>query len=401
MLRVGLTGGIGSGKSTVAERLARHGAVVVDADRISREVVAPGTEGLAEIAARFGSEVLDEEGALDRAAMARLVFADETARRDLNGIVHPRVAARTSELVAAAGEEAIVVHDVPLLVENGYQADYHLVIVVDAPVEQRVRRLLERGLAEEDARARIEAQASRQQRAEAADVWLDNSSDPAGLYAEVDRLWEQRLVPFETNVRTRTPCSLGGIEPTEPDRDWPRQARRVAARIAEAVGGEGTRVDHIGSTSVPGLIARDVLDLQLTVRSRDEAEELAEPLAAAGFPRSCDSDSEDPWSGAGRGWWRRRHLSADPGRGVELHLRLEDTANWRLALLLPAWLRSDERARAEYAELKRRYVDPSGAGAAVAEYSAAKRAWFEGALPRAERWAERTGWSPHREVTLR
>src|SRR5690349_19395640 len=129
MLRVGLTGGIGSGKSTVARRLAEHGAVVIDADKIAREVVEPGTDGLAEIHAAFGDDVISD-GALDRAALAQRVFTDETARATLNGIVHPRIGARTGELMAAAPADAIVVHDVPLLVENHLGPAYHLVLVV-------------------------------------------------------------------------------------------------------------------------------------------------------------------------------------------------------------------------------------------------------------------------------
>ncbi|WP_092522842.1 dephospho-CoA kinase [Actinopolyspora saharensis] len=397
MLRVGLTGGIGSGKSTVANRLAEHGAVVVDADLVSREVVEPGTEGLSEIVEHFGAEVLDEDGALNRSALARVVFGDEAARRVLNGIVHPRVAARTAELIAAAPEDAIVVHDVALLVENGYQDDYHLVIVVDAPVEQRVRRLVNRGLSAEDARSRIEAQADEQQRRAAADVWLDNDSAQWELRAEVDRLWETRLVPFEANVRSRVPQLWSAPpEPVAPDPEWPAQARRLAARIAKAAGGDGVRVDHIGSTAVPGLASEDVLDLQLTVRAPDEADVLDERLAAAGFPRLSGHDADEPCTGDSvEQWWRRLHVSADPGRRVDLHLRVEGRSNWRLALLLSAWLRADEQARAEYAALKHRCAELFASDVDSRRYAEAKRAWFEKVLPRAERWAERTGWSPY------
>ncbi|HWM02188.1 MAG TPA: dephospho-CoA kinase, partial [Actinophytocola sp.] len=175
MLRVGLTGGIGSGKSTVAGRLSEHGAVVIDADRIAREVVEPGTAGLAELVEAFGDDVLTPDGALDRAALARRVFADDAARARLNGIVHPRIGERTAELMAAAPSEAIVVHDVPLLVENKLGPAYHLVLVVDAPVETRVARVLrDRGMSEQDARARVAAQADEPARRAAADVWLDN-----------------------------------------------------------------------------------------------------------------------------------------------------------------------------------------------------------------------------------
>src|SRR4051794_15886865 len=129
MLRVGLTGGIGAGKSTVAARLAEHGAVLIDADAIAREVVEPGTEGLAELVEAFGEDILTPEGALDRAALAAKAFRDEEERRKLNGILHPRIGARTAELAAGAAPDAIVVHDIPLLVEGGLGAGYHLVIV--------------------------------------------------------------------------------------------------------------------------------------------------------------------------------------------------------------------------------------------------------------------------------
>ncbi|SFT65077.1 dephospho-CoA kinase [Actinopolyspora lacussalsi subsp. righensis] len=396
MLRLGLTGGIGSGKSTVADRLAEHGARVIDADRISREVVAVGTDGLAEISARFGPEVLDADGALDRAAMARLVFADESARSDLNGIVHPRVAARTAELMTEAGSDAIVVHDVPLLVENGYQADYHLVIVVDAPVEQRVRRLVDRGLPEEDARARIGAQASEAQRRDAADIWLDNGAELDRIRSSVDELWRERLVPFEANIRSRNPLPLNGPRIVEPDPEWPRRASRLLARISKAAGDSALRVDHIGSTSVPGLPANDVIDLQLTVRSLAEAEALVEPLAEAGMPLlpGADTDEAHHPQPDPEQWPDRTHVSADPGLRAKLYLRVAGAANWRLALLLPAWLRADDGARREYASIKRDLAARFGSDPDTRRYIEAKRPWFERALPRAERWASETGWQP-------
>src|SRR3954470_23041384 len=171
MLRVGLTGGIGSGKSTVAGRLAEHGAVVIDSDKLAREVVEPGTPGLAELVEAFGDGILAGDGTLDRAELARRAFADDASRARLNGITHPKIGARTAELMAAAPEDAVVVHDVPLLVENGLGPNYHLVIVVDAPGQTRVHRLVEaRGMSEVDVRARIEAQAGEDARRAAADV---------------------------------------------------------------------------------------------------------------------------------------------------------------------------------------------------------------------------------------
>ena len=175
MLRVGLTGGIGSGKSTVAQRLSQLGAVVIDADVLAREVVEPGSPGLAAIVDRFGEVVLDDTGALNRQALGAIVFADGRSRRELEGITHPLIARRTAELVVAAPQDAIVVHDVPLLVEKNYGPGYHLVVVVGAEAEHRVKRLTNtRGMTESDARSRIAAQASDDERREAADVWLEN-----------------------------------------------------------------------------------------------------------------------------------------------------------------------------------------------------------------------------------
>ncbi|SDO56697.1 dephospho-CoA kinase [Geodermatophilus sp. DSM 45219] len=195
MLRIGLTGGIGSGKSTVAGLLAARGARVVDADRIAREVVEPGTPGLDAVVAAFGRDVLTAEGALDRPALAAVVFADPDARRRLDGIVHPLVRARAAELVAAAPPDAVVVQDVPLLVETGQASSYDLVLVVAADLATRVERLVGRGLSEDDARARIAAQATDEQRRAVADVVLDNSGTVEELEAQVDRFWAERVAP--------------------------------------------------------------------------------------------------------------------------------------------------------------------------------------------------------------
>jgi dephospho-CoA kinase len=192
VLRIGLTGGIGSGKSTVAAQLAAHGAVIVDADRIAREVVAAGTPGLAAVVDAFGRDVLTDAGELDRPALAAVVFADVDARRRLDAIVHPLVRQRATELERAAGD-AVVVHDVPLLVETGQAASYDLVLVVEADEADRVTRLVERGLTEGDARARIAAQASDVQRRAVADVVLDNRGTPDELAAQVDRFWADRV----------------------------------------------------------------------------------------------------------------------------------------------------------------------------------------------------------------
>lgn len=189
MRRIGLTGGIGSGKSTVAELFAEHGAYVVDADAIAREVVAPGTPGLQELADAFGPGVLADDGSLDRAALAEIVFSDPSARELLNRITHPRIAARTAEILESLPAEAVIIHDVPLLVEAGLSQAYDVVVVVDAPDEVRVARLIERGLSEQDARARIASQASREERLAAADVVIDNSGSLSDLSDQVTRAW--------------------------------------------------------------------------------------------------------------------------------------------------------------------------------------------------------------------
>ncbi|NEK58506.1 dephospho-CoA kinase [Geodermatophilus sabuli] len=195
MLRIGLTGGIGSGKSTVAGLLAARGAHVVDADRIAREVLEPGTPGLAAVVEAFGAGVLTPEGTLDRPALAAIVFADPAARARLDGIVHPLVRARAAELVAEAPQDAVVVQDVPLLVETGQSARYDLVLVVEADLDTRLARLAQRGVAEDDARARIAAQATDEQRRAVADVVLDNSGPLTGLETQVDRFWTERVAP--------------------------------------------------------------------------------------------------------------------------------------------------------------------------------------------------------------
>jgi dephospho-CoA kinase len=193
VLRIGLTGGIGSGKSTVSALLSARGAVVIDADRIAREVVEPGTPGLAAVVAAFGDGVLVEGGSLDRPALAAVVFADPDARRRLDGIVHPLVRARATELAQAAAPDAVVVHDIPLLVETGQAGSYDVVLVVEAAPDVRVARLVQRGLAEDDARARIAAQATDEQRRAVADVVLDNNGTQDELAEQVDRFWRERV----------------------------------------------------------------------------------------------------------------------------------------------------------------------------------------------------------------
>lgn len=372
MLRTGLTGGIGAGKSTVSGRLVQLGATLVDADRIAREVVAPGSAGLGQVVAEFGRSILDRDGALDRPALAAVVFADPEARSRLNGIVHPLVGERTRELIADAAPDAVVVQDIPLLVESGMAPSFPLVVVVDAAPEERVRRLVgSRGMSESDARARIEAQAREPARRAVADVWLDNSGNQPRLLAEVDRLWRTRLVPFESALRAQqVPEALPVLVASGPD--WSADAARLARRIARAAGASESDVRHIGSTSVPGLPARDVLDLQLTVPGSARPDGLVERLREAGLV---------PDSGVAS------FRSADPARPLDLYVRQAHSPQWRLDLLLADWLRAEPAVRADYLAVKQAAVgDPDG-------YARAKGRWFARARDSAERWARTAEWS--------
>jgi dephospho-CoA kinase len=192
VLRVGLTGGIGSGKSEVSKRLAGYGAVVIDADAVAREVVEPGTEGLAEVVKAFGEDVLLPDGSLDRPRLGDIVFADPELRARLNAIVHPRVGARMAELERTAGPGAIVVHDVPLIAESGRAGIYDVIVVVDAPPQVQLDRLVHgRGMTRDRAEARMAAQASREQRLAIADIVVDNSGSLAELDRQLADLWSE------------------------------------------------------------------------------------------------------------------------------------------------------------------------------------------------------------------
>ncbi|MEV7105005.1 dephospho-CoA kinase [Streptomyces atroolivaceus] len=192
MLKVGLTGGIGAGKSEVSRLLARYGAVLIDADRIAREVVEPGTPGLTAVVEAFGPGVLGTDGSLNRPALGSIVFADPARLATLNAIVHPLVGARSAELERAAGPGAIVVHDVPLLTENGLAPLYDLVVVVDAEPGTQLDRLVRlRGMTESDARARMAAQATREERLAVADLVVDNDGPLADLEPQVRTVWSE------------------------------------------------------------------------------------------------------------------------------------------------------------------------------------------------------------------
>jgi dephospho-CoA kinase len=299
--------------------------------------------------------------------------------------------------MAAAPEDAIVVHDVPLLVENHLGPAYHLVLVVDAPEEERVRRVVrDRGMSEQDARARIGAQATEAARRAAADVWLDNGGSPDEVLAVVDALWADRMVRYEANVRLHRRARYGTPRLADPDPTWPAQAARLCERIATAAGGLARRVDHIGSTAVPGLPAKDVIDLQVTVASLADADAMADGLAAAGFPKhpAIDRDHPKPYAPDPDQWRKRYHGSADPGRPANVHVRVEGSLGWRYALMFPDWLRADPAERADYLATKKDLAARFATDDDTGNYADAKESWFDAAGPRAEQWARQTGWHP-------
>lgn len=392
---MGLTGGIGAGKSAVAMRLHELGAVILDADKLAREVVAAGTDGLAAVVAAFGPEVLGADGELDRLAVGARVFGDEAARRRLENIIHPRVRARTTELAAAAPADAIVVNDVPLLVETGLGPTFHLVIVVDATPAVRIARLVgARGMTEEQASARIAAQADDAARRAAADVVIDNNGGLDELTAQVDELWTGRLRPYGRNLRLRRHAPFEGrprIVP--PDPAWPGQAARLIARLNQALrpqlGGDAD-LTHIGSTAVPGLPANDLIDLMLAVPTLDVADKLADTLAAVGLPPRDGEWFDNDRGIPGQTWPKRLHGSADPGRSVNLHVRVAGSPGWRFALLMRDHLRAVPTARDEYAAAKAHWSKIHGAEG----YAAAKEPWLDTEATAAHEWAEATGWQP-------
>ncbi|QDW29687.1 dephospho-CoA kinase [Arthrobacter sp. KBS0702] len=399
MLKIGLTGGIASGKSVAASRLRELGAVLVDADALAREVVEPGTPGLARVVEAFSASVLGPDGRLDRPRLGALVFGNPERLAVLNGIIHPLVRERAAALAAAAPKGAVLVQDIPLLVETGQGVNFHLVVVVDAPEDVRVRRMMEhRKMTAEEARSRMAAQATREDRLAAADVVLDNSGTKDELRDAVDRLWGHRLQPFAENLaKGQMAARTGGpvLSPANPD--WPAQAARVIGRLQAVAPQDILAVDHIGSTAVPGLDAKDVLDLQLTVPDLATADRLEPLLAAAGFPRwpGIGADNPKPAHPDPADWDKRVHGNADPGRPVNLHVRAAGSPGWRYALCFRDWLRDDPAARADYLAEKRRAARRHGVDKSTAGYAADKEDWFtDYAAPRMEEWARRTGWLP-------
>ncbi|WP_313674424.1 dephospho-CoA kinase [Mycolicibacterium sp.] len=382
MLRIGLTGGIGAGKSTVSATFAQCGGVIVDGDVISREVVQPGTEGLTALVEHFGADILLPDGALNRPALAAKAFVDEQQRAKLNAIVHPLVARRRAEIVAAVSEDEVVVEDIPLLVESQMAPLFPLVVVVHADADERLRRLVGlRGMDEADARARIAAQAQEEHRRRVADVWLDNSGSPAELIEKARELWFGRILPFAHNLTTRTPAATPhGLVAADPA--WAEQAARIRARLNATCGHRALRIDHVGSTAVVGLDARDVIDIQITVASMQVADELGGDLLLAGYPRVEPVTADRRFDSAEGLWPKRFHASADPGRPTHVHLRVDGEPNQRFALLFVDWLDANPGVRQDYLEVKR-----TGDVDAITQ-------WFTEAYPRAGAWAQGTDWGP-------
>ncbi|MBT1001905.1 dephospho-CoA kinase, long form [Paenarthrobacter sp. DKR-5] len=385
MLKIGLTGGIASGKSAVASRFKELGAVLIDADVIAREVVEPGTRGLAAVVAEFGPQVLRPDGSLDRAVLGGLVFGDDARREALNAIVHPLVRTEAARRLAAAPRGSVVVQDIPLLVETGQGAQFHLVVVVDAPVEERVRRMrTARGMTEADAVARIRAQATDEQRRAAADVMIRNDGPLEAALEQVDRLWASRLVPFARNLEHSVAAARPGPAVlVQHNRQWEGQAARLAARLRAAAPDTVLRVDHVGSTAVPGLAARDVIDLQVAVASLEAADAAAADFARAGFPRRPGAGGE------------RQHGGADPGRAVNALVRVQDSPGWLSALSFRDWLRSESAALRDYQELKQRLAAAHAGDPDVSGYAAEKDRWFSDvAAPALQQWVAAAGWEP-------
>lgn len=367
------------------------GAIVVDGDVIAREVVEPGTPGLTKLVEAFGDGILHPDGALNRPALAAIAFSDDEKRQTLNGIVHPLVAHRRSELIDAAHEDAVIVEDIPLLVESQMASMFPLVVIVHADPELRVKRLIEyRGFTEQDARARIAAQATEEQRRAVADVWLDNSGSAGALVDEARALWHERIQPFAHNITTGQPARPAPeLVPSDPD--WVAEAQRISARLRTACGHRAVRIDHIGSTAIPGLDAKDVIDVQVTVASLEAADELADPLLTAGYVRTPITQ-DTVHAGDSDLWQKRLFCSADPGRPTNVHVRVDGWPGQQFALLFVDWVTANPAVRDDYLDLKRR-VTAQG-HMTMSDYAQAKEPWFLDAYRRAQMWADTTGWRP-------
>jgi dephospho-CoA kinase len=378
VLRVGVTGGIAAGKSSAVAALRELGAVVVDADAIAREVLAPGAPAAAEVIAAFGAAVTGPDGAVDRAALGRVVFGDPARRARLEAITHPRIQAEAARQFTAAPPDAVVVHDIPLLVELGLANRYHLVVVVGAPAGQRVARLVrDRGMTPSDARARVAAQADDDARRAAADVWLDNTGAPERLREHTRRLWLDRLLPFEANLRAgRRAGRPDRPVLVPPDPSWPAVAQRLVDRVRRAAGDRALDVAHVGSTAVPGLPAKDVVDLQVVVADLATAHRLAGDLEAAGLVPMPDRWDE-PVTRPGRAA-KGYAANADPGRAVHCHVRPADSPAVAEVLAFRDRLRADPALRDDYARLKRDLASRSWP--TIDDYARAKSGFIADAL---------------------
>jgi dephospho-CoA kinase len=387
MLRIGLTGGIGAGKSTVSATFNECGGIIVDGDVIAREVVEPGTEGLKQLVEAFDDDILLPDGALNRPALAAKAFVDDDQRAKLNAIVHPLVGQRRLEIIESVPDDAVVVEDIPLLVETGMAPMFPLVVVVTADIETRVTRVVQqRGMDEADARARIAAQAPEEQRRAIADVLLDNSGTQHELVAQARDVWFQRVLPLAENIRNRRAVQYPWkLVPYNPE--WPEQAQRIVNRLQTACGPKVLRVDHIGSTAVPGLDAKDVVDIQLTVSSLDVADDLVGALADVGYPRVEHISGDTPHTDDPALWQKRLHGAADPGRPVNVHVRVDGWPGQQFALLFRDWLKANLDVQSEYVALKCKAQEAQ-------DYPEAKEAWFDDAYVRAWEWADSTGWRP-------
>jgi dephospho-CoA kinase len=388
MLRIGLTGGIGAGKSTVSAAFNECGGIIVDGDVIAREVVEPGTEGLARLVDAFGEDILLPDGALNRPALAAKAFVDDKRRATLNGIVHPLVARRREEIIASVSghpeKDTVVVEDIPLLVETGMAPMFPLVVVVHADEQLRVERLIKRGMGEADARARIAAQAPEEQRRAIADVLLDNSGSQDELVEKASDLWQHRVLPLAHNIRTRQIAEHKlKLIPYNPA--WSDDAKRIVKRIQIACGEKSLRVDHIGSTAVEDMGATDVIDIQVTVTSLAIADELTDALADIGYPRIAGITSDVPHTDDAAVWQKRIHGGADPGRPARIHVRVDGWPNQKFALLFVDWLTANPDVREEYLAVQRSALE-------APHYTEAKEPWFADAYRRAWEWADSVGW---------
>lgn len=295
----------------MSAELARLGAEVIDADKIAREVVAPGTPGLDMLAAEFGEGIIGENGELDRAALAERAFASQERTAALNSITHPLIGERTVERFAQAPSDAVVVHDVPLLIEGGMEPGYHLVLVVDTPEEIRVKRLVElRGLPEADARSRISAQATDEQRRASADVLFDNSGSEEALIDQVRTVWDQRLVIMANNLEHHHPVRPRD-EVVDYRPEWAHEARREIARLRHRIGDLSETIAHVGPTA-QGSAAIDLVDIDIVPTSTEAIEAIRSRLEDVGYIADDDGAASLRW--------------VDPGRPVAVHIPSRETA---------------------------------------------------------------------------